>query len=52
MIVCKKCGNQNEEGATFCGSCGGFLEWLGEKIADPSESSTSKPPPSTSTNSI
>jgi hypothetical protein len=32
MIVCKQCGYQNEEGDTFCGSCGAFLEWVGEKV--------------------
>jgi hypothetical protein len=34
MIVCKQCGYQNEEGDTFCGSCGAFLEWVGEKVAE------------------
>jgi ribosomal protein L40E len=34
MIVCKKCGNENETGATFCGSCGAFLEWSGETITE------------------
>ncbi|MEY9908147.1 hypothetical protein ABIA35_004380 [Catenulispora sp. MAP12-49] len=31
MIVCRKCGFRNQEGDAFCGSCGGFLEWTGEK---------------------
>jgi hypothetical protein len=34
VIVCKVCGNQNEVGAQFCGSCGSFLEWSGEATDD------------------
>jgi hypothetical protein len=37
MIVCKQCGFHNEEGDTFCGSCGSFLEWVGEKVGDEPE---------------
>ena len=33
MIVCTRCGFQNEDSDTFCGSCAGFLEWSGEKVA-------------------
>lgn len=33
MIVCKNCGNQNGDNDTFCGSCGKFLEWTGERVA-------------------
>ena len=32
MIVCRKCGYQNGDSDGFCGSCGGFLEWTGEKV--------------------
>ncbi|HEY0806102.1 MAG TPA: hypothetical protein VGD84_13590, partial [Pseudonocardiaceae bacterium] len=32
MIVCRDCGYRNVEGDTFCGSCGKFLEWAGEKV--------------------
>ena len=32
MIVCKVCGATNEQGATFCGTCGSFLEWSGETV--------------------
>ena len=32
MIVCKQCGHHNEDTDTFCGSCGKFLEWTGERI--------------------
>jgi uncharacterized membrane protein YvbJ len=39
MIVCKKCGAYNKETDAFCGSCGGFLEWTGEKMKAP------EPPP-------
>ena len=33
MIVCKKCGFNNSDADAFCGSCGAFLEWTGEKVA-------------------
>src|SRR5262249_56843557 len=32
VIVCRKCGFHNGDKDTFCGSCGEFLEWTGEKI--------------------
>ncbi|MFL6142406.1 MAG: hypothetical protein ACJ72N_11150, partial [Labedaea sp.] len=32
MIVCKSCGFHNREADAFCGSCGAFLEWTGEKL--------------------
>ncbi|WNV87974.1 zinc ribbon domain-containing protein [Umezawaea sp. Da 62-37] len=32
MIVCRKCGFKNVTDDTFCGSCGTFLEWTGEKV--------------------
>ncbi|HET6917556.1 MAG TPA: hypothetical protein VFH56_15825 [Acidimicrobiales bacterium] len=31
MIICTKCGFQNDDTDTFCGSCAAFLEWAGEK---------------------
>jgi hypothetical protein len=31
MIVCRKCGFRNGDADTFCGTCGSFLEWTGEK---------------------
>jgi len=34
VIICTRCGHQNEDGATFCGSCAGFLEWSGERVAE------------------
>ena len=35
MIVCTKCGQQNEGGATFCARCSAFLEWTGERVEEP-----------------
>ncbi|MFL6124706.1 NADase-type glycan-binding domain-containing protein [Actinophytocola sp.] len=37
MIVCTMCGNHNDDMAAFCGDCGRFLEWNGEKLAPPPE---------------
>jgi hypothetical protein len=34
MIVCTKCGFENEDSDTFCGSCAGFLEWSGQKVQE------------------
>ena len=34
MIVCKRCGNHNAADDEFCGSCGVFLEWEGERLVD------------------
>jgi hypothetical protein len=34
VIVCKRCGNHNPAGDDFCGSCGAFLEWEGERIVE------------------
>jgi hypothetical protein len=33
VIVCRQCGHHNEDNDTFCGSCGKFLEWTGERVA-------------------
>src|SRR6266508_1038797 len=35
MIVCKKCGFHNRDADAFCGTCGAFLEWSGEKVVLP-----------------
>ena len=32
MIVCTKCSTQNEDDDEFCGGCGEFLEWAGQKV--------------------
>ena len=50
MIVCKVCGATNEQGATFCGTCGAFLEWSGETVqadgtTQPVSSTAAGPPP-------
>ena len=37
MIICRMCGNHNDESSAFCGDCGKFLEWSGEKVAPPPE---------------
>jgi hypothetical protein len=47
VIVCKRCGNHNPAGDDFCGSCGAFLEWEGERIAEEVvEVPAELPPPS------
>ncbi|MGH3939602.1 MAG: NADase-type glycan-binding domain-containing protein [Pseudonocardiaceae bacterium] len=43
MIVCRTCGGHNADADTFCGSCGTFLEWTGEKIQPAVEPTTSRP---------
>ncbi|HEV8572882.1 MAG TPA: zinc-ribbon domain-containing protein [Actinomycetota bacterium] len=37
MIICKNCGYQNEDDDAFCGSCGTFLEWAGERLTEEQE---------------
>ncbi|MGH9023265.1 MAG: zinc-ribbon domain-containing protein, partial [Acidimicrobiia bacterium] len=32
MIICTQCGHENEDEDGFCGSCGEFLEWSGERV--------------------
>jgi hypothetical protein len=32
-IICKKCGVHAAADETFCGGCGAFLEWEGERVA-------------------
>ncbi|MDQ6782989.1 MAG: hypothetical protein M3063_06030, partial [Actinomycetota bacterium] len=32
MIVCTRCGFENEDTDSFCGSCASFLEWSGQKV--------------------
>jgi hypothetical protein len=32
VIVCKDCGQKNQNGTTFCSACGTFLEWAGESV--------------------
>ena len=47
MIVCKQCGHHNEDSDTFCGSCGKFLEWTGERVivAQPEPEPAPEPEP-------
>ena len=45
MIVCKKCGHRNREGESFCASCGAFLEWNSEHVAEPKPVSEPAPAP-------
>jgi ribosomal protein L40E len=45
LIVCKKCGNQNPDGETFCASCHSFLEWSGEKVVEAPPPPPPPPPP-------
>lgn len=35
MIICERCGSQTPDGDEFCGACGSFLEWSGEKVGEP-----------------
>jgi hypothetical protein len=46
VIVCTKCGNQESDGVDFCGACGSFLEWTGEKVrvAQPEQPADPLPP--------
>ncbi|HTW06348.1 MAG TPA: hypothetical protein VME46_02495 [Acidimicrobiales bacterium] len=32
QIICRKCGTHADTGEAFCGNCGAFLEWEGERI--------------------
>jgi ribosomal protein L40E len=49
VIICKKCGNRNEDRDQFCTSCGSFLEWSGERVVetapDPPPPQVAPPPP-------
>lgn len=43
MIICTNCGNHNEDSDEFCGSCGKFLEWVGQKVEDPVKVEVTEP---------
>src|SRR5262249_38891902 len=47
VITCKVCGFENDKGAQFCGNCGSFLEWTGEKDAEPAPDTTQNKPTTT-----
>jgi hypothetical protein len=35
MVICTKCGQVADQGETFCGQCGAFLEWTGAPATAP-----------------
>lgn len=43
MILCSTCGYENEGSDEFCGSCGAFLEWSGERVAEPEPEQAPEP---------
>ncbi|GAB2484574.1 zinc ribbon domain-containing protein [Jatrophihabitans fulvus] len=48
MIVCTVCGTQNDEGESFCGECGSYLEWEGERVGpepEPTAAPAAEPEP-------
>ena len=45
VILCTKCGTRNEETASFCGGCGAFLEFYGQKVAADGTPNESAPAP-------
>ena len=53
MIICRRCGHANPDGATFCARCEGFLEWTGESVgqtpsgSEPERGGTEGPGPGT-----
>ena len=32
VVVCGECGSANDADVSFCGSCGAYLEWEGERL--------------------
>jgi ribosomal protein L40E len=44
MIICRACGVRNQDGESFCGECGAYLEWEGEREA-PTAAPGPPPPP-------
>ncbi|HLY13737.1 MAG TPA: zinc-ribbon domain-containing protein [Candidatus Limnocylindrales bacterium] len=44
-VICSKCGQENDAGETFCGSCGAFLEWSGEQVAAGPDAAPAQPVP-------
>jgi ribosomal protein L40E len=35
VIICTKCGRRNADNDEFCGKCGEFLEFVGQRVAEP-----------------
>lgn len=42
MILCRKCGHENADDASFCAQCNAYLEWSGQRVAGP-EAATPSP---------
>jgi hypothetical protein len=47
-VICSKCGHQNAAEQPFCGSCGAFLEWSGQKVEGDDTAATRTHPSSAS----
>lgn len=45
MIVCTGCGERQDDGVVFCGRCGAYLEWEGERVAVPGTATRAVPEP-------
>ena len=43
MIVCTKCSTENADDDEFCGGCGEFLEWAGQKVTTAPEPAAPEP---------
>ncbi|MCU1491788.1 MAG: hypothetical protein JWM85_3193 [Acidimicrobiaceae bacterium] len=43
MIICKACGQRNGDADEFCASCGRYLEWSGEHVANPEPEAAAEP---------
>ncbi|WP_347353679.1 zinc-ribbon domain-containing protein [Intrasporangium sp.] len=44
MVRCEKCGTSNEDGESFCGQCGAYLDWQ-EKPPPPEPEPVAEPEP-------
>ena len=42
MIICGNCGASNDDGVTFCGTCGKYLEFVGETADTPEGEAAAK----------
>ncbi|MQA15091.1 MAG: hypothetical protein GEV09_13240 [Pseudonocardiaceae bacterium] len=40
MIVCTECGERQDDDVVFCGRCGAYLEWEGERVEVPRSEDT------------
>ncbi len=48
MIVCTECGERQDDGVVFCGRCGAYLEWEGERVEVPGTPARAVPEPAPS----